>query len=266
MTPKPLAVQLYSLRERAQKDFVSVLKDVAAMGYKGVEPAGFWNIRPSQFRAILDDLGLELYSSHSPWVNPRNLGECMDIADTLKLDTIVCGYGPADFENMDAIKRTAEQTSRMAQELKKNGFTLFQHNHAFEFERIDGRLKYEIYQELCPGVKFQIDAYWSNNFGANDPVEMMKLFAPRTVLVHLKDGPFKQEAKSQRYVNGILDRKVDLCPVGQGDMDVPALFAEIPGTVPTVIVEHDYSVKDMWQTVEESYAYLVGGGHLAGNK
>ena len=148
----------------------------------------------------------------------------------------------------------------------KAGITLFQHNHAFEFERIDGRLKYEIYAELCPGVKFQIDAYWSNNFGANDPVEMMKLFAPRTVLVHLKDGPFKQEAKSQRYVNGILDRKVDLCPVGQGDMDVPALFAEIPDAVPTVIVEHDYSVKDMWQTVEESYAYLVGGGHLAGNR
>ena len=86
------------------------------------------------------------------------------------------------------------------------------------------------------------------------------------MLVHLKDGPFKQEAKSQRYVNGILDRKVDLCPVGQGDMDVPALFAEIPDRVPAVIVEHDYSVKDMWQTVEESYAYLVGGGHLAGNK
>ena len=42
---KPLSVQLYSLRARAEKDFVAVHKDVAAMGYKGVEPAGFWNIR-----------------------------------------------------------------------------------------------------------------------------------------------------------------------------------------------------------------------------
>ena len=47
-------MQLYSLRARAEKDFAAVLKDVAAMGYKGVEPAGFWNIRPSQLKKIVD--------------------------------------------------------------------------------------------------------------------------------------------------------------------------------------------------------------------
>jgi sugar phosphate isomerase/epimerase len=68
MTPKPLAVQLYSLRERAQKDFIAVLKDVAAMGYKGVEPAGLWNIRPSRFRAILEDLGLDAVAAEAAYI------------------------------------------------------------------------------------------------------------------------------------------------------------------------------------------------------
>ena len=264
---RALGVQLYSLRSYAEKDFVSVLKKVAEIGYQVVEPAGFWNLSPAEFKKIIDDLGLRILSSHSPWARkPEDCARMIDELGEMRLDKAVCGYGPDDFKDLDAIKRTADNTNAMQEIFAKAGITLFQHNHAFEFERLGGRLKYEIYAELCPAVTFQIDAYWSNNFGANDPVEMMRLFAPRTVLVHLKDGPFKQEAKSQRYVNGILDRKVDLCPVGQGDMDVPALFAEIPDAVPTVIVEHDYSVKDMWQTVEESYAYLVGGGHLAGNR
>ena len=45
---RPLSVQLYSLRDYAKDDFVAVLKKVAEIGYKGVEPAGFWNLRPSE--------------------------------------------------------------------------------------------------------------------------------------------------------------------------------------------------------------------------
>ena len=48
---KPLSVQLSSLRERAQKDFISVLKDVAAMGYKGVEPGDGDGTRPGKMAA-----------------------------------------------------------------------------------------------------------------------------------------------------------------------------------------------------------------------
>ena len=66
-------------------------------------------------------------------------------------------------------------------------------------------------------------------------------------------------------VNGNLERTSGKMTIS-GDMDVKGLFAVIPERVPTVIVEHDYSVKEMWQTVEESYAYLVGGGFLAGNR
>ena len=104
MMLKPLSVQLYSLRERAQKDFIAVLKDVADMGYMGVEPAGFWNIRPSELKKIVEDLGMKIYSSHSPWCVGSNIGECMDIADMLGLKKIVCGYGPNDFKDLDSCR------------------------------------------------------------------------------------------------------------------------------------------------------------------
>ena len=45
---KPIDVELYSLREYAEKDFAGVLKRVAAIGYKAVEPAGIWNLTPAE--------------------------------------------------------------------------------------------------------------------------------------------------------------------------------------------------------------------------
>ena len=147
----------------------------------------------------------------------------------------------------------------------KAGITLFQHNHAFEFERIGGELKYDIYTRLVPGIKLELDAYWTNNFGAENPVEMLKKFRDRMVLLHLKDGPFRQDANEQTYKNGILDRKITLCPLGQGDMEIPELLAETPETIREVIVEHDYSNKEMWQTVTESYEYMTKNGLCAGN-
>ncbi|GAF97465.1 unnamed protein product, partial [marine sediment metagenome] len=40
MNPKPIAVQLYSVREAAAGDLIGVLEQIAAIGYAGVEPAG----------------------------------------------------------------------------------------------------------------------------------------------------------------------------------------------------------------------------------
>ena len=261
----PLAVQLYSLRDYAQKDFVSVLKRVAQIGYKGVEPAGLFNLQPSEFKHIIDDLGLQLCSSHTPWANGGNLDECMDMAHILGLKRVVCGYSANEFKDLDAIKATAERTSRMAEILARNGFELFQHNHAFEFERLDGRIKYEIYAELCPRVKFEIDCFWSTNLGQEDAVEMLGKFIDRTVLLHIKDGPLRQKDAEQKYVNGILDRKIELVPLGQGDLPIRKLVAMAPG-VDAVIVELDYCNVEMFQAIEESYRFMTGNGLAAGNK
>ncbi len=263
---KPIAVQLFSLREQAEKDFAGVLKRVADIGYKAVEPAGFWNIRPREFKKIIADLGLKMYSSHSPWARANNLGEVMEIADTIGLDRVVCGYGPADFASLDAIKKTAETTNKMQEILAKNGFTLFQHNHNFEFERIDGKLKYEIYAQLCPNVKFQIDAFWSTNFGSEDAVEMLKMFSGRTISFHLKDGLLKQSQEELKLTNGTLDRKVELRALGSGQLDIKALVANLPQAVDSIIVELDYCNIDMFEAIEMSYKFMTENGFAAGNK
>ncbi|MDR0931991.1 MAG: sugar phosphate isomerase/epimerase [Victivallales bacterium] len=263
---RDLAVQLYSVREFSKKDFAATLKTVADIGFKAVEPAGFFDMSPEEFLKRINDLGLKLYSSHSPWANANNLEECIDIAGRLGLDRIVCGYGPEDYKDLDAIKRTAETTSIMQEKLEKAGFMLFQHNHNWEFERIDGKLKYEIYAELCPKVKFQLDAFWSTNFGVEDPVDMMKLFSDRVVALHMKDGVLNQSAEELKITDGTYDRVVDLLPLGEGDLPIPAIVAATPERVNNIIVELDYCRVEMIEALKRSYKYMVSNGLALGNK
>jgi len=267
--PKPIAVQLYSLREyvKSKEDFANVLKRVAAIGYKAVEAAGFHGMSPAEFKKLADDLGLKLYSTHSPWAgNPDNVQQVIDDLGVLGLDLCCCGYGANEFKDLDAIKRTADNTNAIIAKLKPAGITLFQHNHDFEFQRIGGELKYDIYAKLVPEVKFELDAFWSANFGAEDEVANVKKYADRMVLVHIKDGKIKQDEVERTYVNGYLDRKIELLPLGRGELNIPGVVAALPAQVSSIVVELDYCEIEMWDAIEQSYKYMTSNGLAAGNK
>ena len=263
---KEIGVQLYSLRDMAKDDFPGVLKFVAEVGYKAVEPAGFFGHEPKEVKKMIDDLGLKMYTTHSPWACRGPASEVIDIAGELGVKKVACGFGPDDFKDLDSIKRTADLVNENIVELKKAGLTLFQHNHSWEFERIDGRLKYDIYAEMVPEVKFQIDAFWSSNFGANDPAEMVKRYADRMVSLHIKDGSFEQDQAKWRMVDGYPDRDLKLRPLGTGQMDIPAIIAATPEAVNCVIVELDYCVIEMKEALRQSYAYMTSSGLATGNK
>ena len=263
---KEIGVQLYSLRDMAKDDFPGVLKFVAEVGYKAVEPAGFFGHEPKEVKKMIDDLGLKMYTTHSPWACRGPASEVIDIAGELGVKKVACGFGPDDFKDLDSIKRTADLVNENIVELKKAGLTLFQHNHSWEFERIDGRLKYDIYAEMVPEVKFQIDAFWSSNFGANDPAEMVKRYADRMVSLHIKDGSFEQDQAKWRMVDGYPDRDLKLRPLGTGQMDIPAIIAATPEAVNCVIVELDYCVIEMKEALRQSYAYMTSSGLAVGNK
>jgi sugar phosphate isomerase/epimerase len=249
---KPISLQLYTLRDQVKNDFVSVLKRVAQIGYKGVEPAGFHNLTAKEFKKIVTDLGMVFSSSHGSWGNPENINECVEIAGTLGLDMVCGGYGPDDFKTLDVIQRTAAKTNERCAALKKHGLGLFLHNHWWEFEVLDGRLKYDIFAELCPDVRFEIDTYWAANFGANDPAEQVAKFKSRTPLLHIKDGTFVKD--------------VPHVAVGKGKMNFPKVVAAAdPKVLRWLIVELDTCATDMFQAVADSYTYLTSSGLAVGN-
>jgi sugar phosphate isomerase/epimerase len=250
---KPISLQLYTLRDRSEKDFPGVIKAVGETGYTGVEPAGFYGLAPAELRRIVEDNGMVVSSSHGPWASPENLSEVIDTAAALGIDLVSSGFGPEDFVTKDAIKRTADKVNAMEETLSQAGLVLFLHNHYWEFEMLDGRLKYDLFAELAPRVSFEIDTYWCANFGANDPAAMVKKFARRAPLLHIKDGPL---VKDQPMV-----------AVGAGKMPTRKVIdAADPNVLRWLVVELDDCATDMLQAVKDSYTWLTTQGLARGRK
>lgn len=253
---KPISIQLRTLRVEAEKDFTAVLKRLASIGYVGVEPggSGFWDLTPAEFKKIVTDLGMEVSSSHCTWCNSMDfVNEAIDTAGILGIDTVVCGFG-LEFENLDTIKELADIVNPIQEKLAKNGITYYQHNHDYEFRRLeDGRVAYEAYMDLCSNMKYEIDTYWSANMGKEDPYEMLKIFRDRAILLHIKDGDFNPEH--------------NMSAVGDGVINFPhVLEAMNPDVTKWMVVELDNCKTDMFTAVERSYDYLTQNGLAKGNK
>jgi hypothetical protein len=180
MSAKPVSLQLYSLREAAAKDFPAVIRAVGEIGYAGVETAGFHGLKPKEVRKLVEDQGMVVSSFHGPWAKPDNLQEVIDTAGELGVDLACTGFRGEDFKNLDAIRATAEKVNLMHDRLRAAGLALFLHNHWWEFETIDGRLKYDVFAELAPRVTFELDVYWAANFGAVDPAAVPARGPPRS--------------------------------------------------------------------------------------
>lgn len=267
-TAKPLSIQLYTLRAEAEKDFPGVLRRLAAIGYKGVEPAGFFGFTPKELRNFTEDLGMVISSTHSPWARPDNLEEVIDGCGELGVTLVAGGYGEAEFASIEAIKKTAEITARMHEKLTSAHLTLVIHNHQWEFEKIDGRIKHEIFAELCPEVKFELDTYWAANFGENSAPEMVRRFAKRSPLLHIKDGPMIRPPSTCNAATDVLEvvPSASLLPVGSGKNDIEGIIGAMdPAVTQWLVVEQDNSDTDMFECVAASYRYLVEHGLASGN-
>ena len=60
----PTGLQLYSVRTECKADLPAVLKAVAAMGYEGVEFAGYHGRDAAELRRLLDENGLRCCGTH----------------------------------------------------------------------------------------------------------------------------------------------------------------------------------------------------------
>ena len=101
--PAPIALQLYTLREAAARNFEAAVRKVAAIGYLGVEPAGFPGTTPEGAKRLFDDLGLEVCSAHLPLPAGDTLSEAMETAEALGIERVISGRGPDQFSSLDRI-------------------------------------------------------------------------------------------------------------------------------------------------------------------
>jgi len=243
----PVGLQLYSVREViAERGFEPVIREVAEMGYTGVEPAGFPGTTPAEARKLFDSLGLAITSAHLPLPVGDNKAEALDTAGVLGVKRFAASTSRDAFASADGLAQLIDTWNEAGQAAAEAGFELGLHNHYWEFDEVDGKPGYEhLIERLDKGIFFQVDTYWVQT-GGGDVNAVVAGLGERAPLLHIKDGP--------------CDPKADMQAVGDGVMDFPAVIAAAGDVPDWLIVELDRCGTDMMEAVAKSVRYLVDNG------
>jgi sugar phosphate isomerase/epimerase len=254
-----LGVQLYTVRDQMKADFDGTLSKVAAIGYKEVEFAGYFDHSPKEVRTSIDNHGLTSPSCHVQYdvLGEDKWPEQIESAKIIGQSYIVCPWIPEDLRKQpDIWKRAAETFNRAGEASKKAGVQFAYHNHWFEFLPVDGKLPYDqLLKECDPNlVKMELDLCWITVAGG-DPVKYFNRYPGRFPLVHVKDikkMPKISEAGSQSFGDSLQD----MTSVGNGLIDWKRIFAQSDKAgIKYYIVEHDKPV-DPFDSITKSYEYL----------
>ena len=204
--PPKIALQLYTLRDLTKDDFDGVVRKVAAMGYDGVETAGFGNSNLAAAKKLFQELDLEVAGTHVPMPLGDKKNEVIEIAKTFDCKYLtVAAIGPNDVKDMDAIKDLCHRLNQSQAVAQENGMTLAIHNHWWEYARLNGKLIADIMVELLdPAILFELDTYWIH-VGGSDPAERVHKLGARAPLLHIKDGPGVREQPQTAIGDGIMD-------------------------------------------------------------
>ncbi|HLE74519.1 MAG TPA: sugar phosphate isomerase/epimerase [Candidatus Bathyarchaeia archaeon] len=199
MAKIPIALQLYSVREDCARDFPGTLAAVADMGYEGVEFAGYYGRSADELRKMLDSLGLRTAGTHISV--DALLGN--ELQRTIKFNRILGNHFlivPWLPEKMRSSKaewlKTACLMNDIAEKIKPEGMRVGYHNHAIEFQPIDGEMPCDIFFGATkPDVVMQLDTGNAMRGGINPDgiLEIIKHYPNRAVTVHLKEFSSKNE-------------------------------------------------------------------------
>ena len=185
----PIGVQLYSLRGECEKDLDPVLKQVAKMGFEGVEFYGNsyfkYAGKAKELRKRLDDLHLKSEGIHTNTAALRGDGLKSSIEVSKILGTrflIVPGDG--DMTDPERSKSLAETFNKAAEALKPLGIACGFHNHTGEFKKDGEKTYWDLFAErTTKDVVLQQDVGHTVAAGV-DPVALIRKFPGRTLTTH----------------------------------------------------------------------------------
>ncbi|MCP5110984.1 MAG: sugar phosphate isomerase/epimerase, partial [bacterium] len=197
----PLGVELYTVRNQLGDKAEETLRRLAEIGFVEIEHS--WvDVKP--MLTLLKDLGLRPVSvalnpaivtgNWDAWDTPvadreENLGETAAEAKQAGADYFMFPYLlPEERGDLDFYRKLADQLNKAGEMAIQHDVLLCYHNHAFEFEPLEGISPFDILVErIDPKLAaFEIDVFWVAITG-NNPVEVLRRLRGRAPLLHLKD-------------------------------------------------------------------------------
>ncbi len=257
MSATNLGVQLYTVRSSITKDPLKDLQAIKAIGYQEIEVvyATLKTIWPA-----VQQTGLKAVSAHVDTDIFMQGGSKLDdaIGDLKEkgFSFIVLPYiPPTQRGGLDTFKKLADILNKSGEKAHAAGLRLCYHNHAFEFEPMDGTMGLAVMLKETQAslVSLELDIFWASVAG-HDPVNVMKHHPDRIALLHLKD---KAKDTPVRYNENV--PAPTFKEVGHGSIDIPAVLAEAAKIgVKNYFVEQDQTPGDPLTSLKESFEYLKG--------
>ena len=243
-----LGVQLYTVRNIIGNDPARVLQQIHDIGYSEIEATAD-TLRDAW--SAVQSSGLKPISVH---LNLSPTDEQLADAKQKGFEYAVIPYvPPPERGGVDVIKRLAENFQKAGERAKSHDLQLCYHNHAFEFEPMNGATPLEILMSTDPSlVKLEMDIFWVTVAG-HHPVDLLKKYSGRVPLLHLKDKAKGLPAQPQYNENV---PKETFKEVGNGSIDIPrVLQAADSAGVMHYFVEQDQSPNPM-ASLRQSYHFL----------
>ncbi|SDJ94518.1 Sugar phosphate isomerase/epimerase [Actinopolyspora mzabensis] len=189
-----IGIQLYTLRDMMSESVADTLSFLSEVGYSEVEFAGLYDYTPEQARDLLRELRLRSPAAHEDIPTERDqLEQLLHRARILGQRWIVLPWFSAD--DLASYQRLAERLNWAGDLARRHGVRIGYHNHAHEFETLEGKRPYDVLLEETDRhlVDFEVDLYWVVKAGV-DPLELFERAPRRFPLAHIKgmaqDGSF----------------------------------------------------------------------------
>lgn len=250
--PFPVGVQLYTVREQAEKDLGAVLAHISMIGYKEVET--YWNVykHPAkELRTMIVDNGLSVPSGHFDY---DGLDSKFDYAKELGVEYMICPMLPKTmWTSADGFKKAAEQFNKWGEKVHSMGMQFGFHNHNYEFQKFGNTTGFDILTTTADPklVCLEMDCYWITQAG-QDPVAMLKKYGSRIQLLHLKD---RQAGFPPTQM--LSPDAEHMTEVGSGTIDWKAVIETGQQTgVKHFFVERDNGSTPAFESLRISYDYL----------
>ncbi len=189
-----IGIQLYTMRAAIRKDASAAIRSIVDAGYQQGELYGF--PKSKKMVEACREHGLAMNSCHFEWgtaVEPSDEGfsdfkRVLEKAKELGLTHLVVPYlHEHNRKSLDDYRRVAGRLNQAAVIAKDAGIQLAYHNHAFEYQPMEGSSGFEIFEnEFTSEMKFELDVFWIRAAGL-DPLECLKRLSGRVSQLHLKD-------------------------------------------------------------------------------
>ena len=184
------AYELYSCREELEKNFRGTLKQIANMGYEGVEFYDFFKLEAEEIRDILKEIGLTAVASHVSMDDIKaDMNAVIQYHKTLKCKYIVISdLQYCDRPGQPGFAKMLKLLCKFGEKCAKHEMKLLYHNCDSEIETVSGQCGLDFMFDVVPNkyLGIELDIATIGCVGL-EPVELINKYAKKSMIVRLKD-------------------------------------------------------------------------------